>query len=106
MGYSAVTGNTNTVNIIVPAGTTSLTAGAVPIVTAPGILATNTNFKFSNGVTTESVTVDGLSYPLTLTPTAGMEQLTIGSGSSNLTWTGQTNGTGANNWSLGQRSRK
>jgi autotransporter-associated beta strand protein len=97
---SAITG-VNTVNITALGA--SLTAGTYPILTAPGVAAGNTLFKFSNGTTAESVTVGASSYILGLTSIAGVEELSVSPGSTNLTWTGLANGTGSinSNWASG-----
>jgi fibronectin-binding autotransporter adhesin len=91
---SAITG-TNTISITGLG--TSLTPGTYSLLTAPGITAGNTLFKFDNGTATTSLTVGLLSYQLNLTSVAGIEQLVVGAGVGSLTWTGQTNGNGAVN---------
>ena len=50
---------------------------------------------------TEAVVLGANTYTLTLSAVAGIEQITVGSPITNMTWTGQTNGTGAANsvWS-------
>jgi fibronectin-binding autotransporter adhesin len=79
----------------------SLTPGTYPFLTAPGIVAANTLFKFGNGLQTDTLTVGGFTYPVSLTSVTGIEQITVGTGIANLTWTGQTNGNGVPNsvWS-------
>ena len=91
---SAISG-TNTINITGLG--TSLTPGTYTLVTAPGIAAGNTLFRFSNGTATDSIVVGPSTYTLTLAGIAGMEQLTVGAAITNMTWTGQTDGTGAAN---------
>ncbi len=92
---ASVISGTNTITIT--ALGTSLTPGTYSIITAPGIPAGNTLFKFGNGTDTRSITVGALSYPLTLTSVSGIEQIVVGTGVGFVTWTGQTNGTGAAN---------
>jgi fibronectin-binding autotransporter adhesin len=77
----------------------SLTPGTYPLVTASGIIAgtTNANFKFSNGLSTDTLVAGAFTYPVSLVTVTGIEQLQIGAGFGNLTWTGQTNGNGATN---------
>lgn len=91
---SAITG-TNTINIT-GLGTT-LTAGTYNLITAPGIAAGNTLFRFSNGTATDSIVVGASTYSLTLSSVAGIEQLIVGAPITNMIWTGQTNGNGATN---------
>ncbi|WP_395736178.1 beta strand repeat-containing protein [Prosthecobacter sp.] len=96
---ASVISGTNTISV--SALGTSLTPGTYAFLTAPGIAAGNTLFKFDNGTTSTSLTVGMLSYQLNLASVAGIEQLVVGAGVGNLSWTGQTNGAGAANsvWS-------
>jgi autotransporter-associated beta strand protein len=91
---SAISG-TNTVTFTTFGS--NLTPGTYPILTAPGIAAANTLFKFGNGLQTDTLTVGGFTYPVSLTSVTGIEQITVGAGIANLTWTGLTNGNGVPN---------
>ncbi len=93
-GAAAITG-TNVVNVSVLGS--SLSNGAFTIINANGIAANNTLFKFGNGASTESLSVGGTTYTLSLGAIAGQEQITVTQPtiSATLTWTGQTGGNGA-----------
>ncbi len=82
---AAVTG-TETVNVNPVAGTTSLVDNTYNLVTAASGLTGA--FQFSNGTTTEPVTVGGVQYQLSLLNTDAAEQLLV-SGGPNFFFTGK-----------------
>lgn len=92
---SAAISGTNTV-VITGLGA-SLTPGTFNLLSAPGIGAGNTLFKFGNGSATETIVLGSNTYNLTLQGVAGIEQIIVGSAITSMTWTGQTNGTGVAN---------
>jgi len=90
---ASITGS-NTINIT-PLGS-FLSAGTYSLISANGITAGNTLFKFANGSQTEPIVLGGTVYVLSLISTTGQEQISVAV-PANLTWTGQTNGNGASN---------
>lgn len=110
-GRASLTG-ANIINIV-PLG--ALTAGTYDLITASSGLDTGGTFVFgSSGTTTQTVVSGTDSYLLTLNNSAGATSVTVGSPVSvpgGITWTGQTNGIGADdaiwsnsagaNWAVG-----
>ena len=79
-------------------GSSLTPGGTYNLITAAGIAAGNGPLTFANGTTSETLNVGTTAYTLTLSSTAGNEIITVGnSTSTNLTWTGQTNGNGSPN---------
>ncbi len=92
----ATVSGSNTINISVLPGTTSLAAGSYNLIAAASGLGGG-NFVFGNGTNVENITVGSLAYTLTLTPSATLEQLMIAQAVNNYTW----NLTGGGTWSAG-----
>ena len=98
-GAASLSGTTP-VNII-PLGT--LGAGTYDLITAASGLDTGGSLVFgSTGTTTQTLVSGTNSYLMTLNNSAGVESVTVGAPVvvSGVTWTGQTNGSGAadSNW--------
>jgi fibronectin-binding autotransporter adhesin len=106
----AVTGTalsgTNSINIT-PLG--ALTSGTYPLITAASGLDSGSNFVFGgSGTTTQTVAFGTEAYTLSLNTAAAVVSVTVGTPISitGITWTGQTNGTGAadSTWNNGLSS--
>jgi autotransporter-associated beta strand protein len=86
-------------NVINVAGVTSIGVGPYNLITAASGLSGTYNFGGS-GTTTQTVAVGTNAYDLTLSSSATAVTVTVGAPTaiaSGVTWTGKTNGTGANN---------
>jgi len=94
-GAATVSG-TNVINV---AGVTSIGAGPYDLITAASGLSGTYNFGGS-GTSSQTVAVGANAYDLTLSSSATAVTVTVGAPTaiaSGVTWTGKTNGTGANN---------